>query len=85
VWKWLLEELLGRQRVRTLRRLVAGITAAVVLLVPGAAATIFATAIHEEQARIMPILKQMVSRLSQGLHHGHLLHPPYDVQRHSHH
>jgi hypothetical protein len=85
MWRWLLEELLGKRRVRALRNLVAGIAAAVVLLVPGAAAAIFATAIHEEQARIVPILKQMVSRLSQGLHDGHLLHPLHDVQRHSHH
>lgn len=85
MWRLLLEALLGRRRVRALQSLVAGITAAVMLLVPGAAAAIFGTAIHEEQARIMPVLEQVVSRLSQALHHGYLLHLPYAVHQHPHH
>ncbi len=83
--KLLLEAVLGRRRVRALQTLVASVTAAVMILVPGAAAAIFRTAIHEEQARITPLVEQMVRHLSQHLDHGHPLHPPYAVQQHPHH
>jgi hypothetical protein len=85
MWRLLLEALLGRRRVRALQTLVAGITAAVMILLPGAAAAIFRTAIREEQARIAPLVEQLLRHFSQHLEHGHLLHLPHAVQQHPHH
>ena len=81
----LLKTVLGRRRVSALRTLVAGIIAAVMILVPGASAAIFRTAIHEEQARFAPLIEQLLRHVSQHLDHGHLLHLPHAVQPHPHH
>lgn len=77
--KLLLEAVLGRRRVRTLRRLLAAVTAAVIL-VPGAAAAVFLTVIYVEQAQITPVLKQMVHHLSEPLDRGQLQHPLHALQ-----
>jgi len=81
----LLEAVLGRPTVRALQTLVAGVTAAVMILVPGATAAIFRAAIHEEQARITPLVEQMVRHLAQHLDPRHLLHLPHAVQQIPHH
>jgi hypothetical protein len=86
----LLETILSRRKVRALRALralqtlVAGVTATVMILVPGAAAAIFRTAIREEQARITPLVEQIVRRLSQHLDHGRPLRLSHAVQQHPH-
>lgn len=78
MWKLLFEALLGRSKLRTVQSIVDAITAAVILLVPGAAAAIFGTAIYWEQARITPIVVQMVHHASQTLH------LPYSLQQRPH-
>jgi hypothetical protein len=83
--KLLLKTVLGQRRVRALRTLVAGIVTAVMILVPGASAAIFRTAIHEEQARIAPLIEQLLRHFSQHLDHGRLLHLRHAVQPHPHH
>jgi hypothetical protein len=70
----LLETLLGR-RVRKLKTLVAGFTAAVMLIVPGAAAAILDAAIHAEQALVTPRVEQMLRNISRHLAHGRPLPP----------
>jgi hypothetical protein len=79
-----LEAALGRRKFRTLRRLVAGITAAVLIVVPGAAAAMFRTAVHEEQARITPLVDEMMRQVVQHLDHGHRLYPPRAIRQHPH-
>lgn len=69
----ILEAMLGRRTVRALRRLVAGTVAAVLLLVPGAHAAILGIAIHEEQARVAPVIEQMVRQISRSFDRGHIL------------
>jgi hypothetical protein len=85
MWKVLLEALLGWRRVRALRSLLAGVIAAVMILAPGTAAAIFRTAIHEEQARITPLLEQMTRQLTARLDRGQRPHLAHSVQRHLHH
>jgi hypothetical protein len=80
----LLKAVLGPRRVGALQTLAACVAAAVMVLVPGAAAAIFRTAIREEQARITPLVEQMVRRQSQHLDHGYLLRLRRDVQQQPH-
>lgn len=82
--KSLLEAVLGRRRVRALQTLVAGIIAGAMILVPGASAAIFRTAIHEEQAQIEPLVEHLLHHFSQHFDHGHLPHLPRGAQQHRH-
>ena len=83
--KALLEAVLGRRRVRALRTLVTSLTAALMILVPGAAGAVFRTAIHEEQARVTPLVEQFVRHISQHFDYARPLHLPHiEQQRPSH-
>jgi hypothetical protein len=83
--KLLLEAVFGRRMVKALQTLVAGIALAVMVLVPGAAATIFHTAIHEEQERITPFVEHTVDHLSRNLNHKDLLQSPHATWQHPNH
>jgi hypothetical protein len=84
MWKLLLEAVLGRRRVRALRRLAAGATVMVMVFVPGAAAAILRIAIHEEQEQVTPLFEQLTHVLSKRLGHGHRLHVSHAAQLHGH-
>jgi hypothetical protein len=73
---------LGRRRVQAIRTLVAGVTVAATLLVPGASAAIFRTEIHEEQTRIQPLVEQWLRDVSRYLDQRPSMHPRAPQQPH---
>ncbi|HTU78870.1 MAG TPA: hypothetical protein VMF09_08945 [Solirubrobacteraceae bacterium] len=63
---------------------MTGAIAAVILLVPTARGAILRTAIHEEQARIAPVIAQLMRQISRNLDRGRSLHVTTGVKQ-SHH
>lgn len=84
MWKLLLDALLGRRRVRKLRRLLVAVIAAVMILAPATGAAILRTWIRHEAAHITPVLEQIAQHLDRRLDQGRPLRLPRVVQHRPH-